>query len=278
MSDPNNPNPNQNQPYGQPYNPQYQQNPYQQNPNGEVPPYMQYRAYNQHPDRWNSMAIAGFVCSFFIAILGLIFSILGLVKINQTKEKGRGLAIAGIVISVLSMIFTFTTLAGTFDEFTESSVSSPTATASASSSLSDNTSDTSTDNDILAKYTRQLEDRINKTASDSAYTNVEQLVKTQSFQDELKSVTDALGDGVKANVSAKGDTVTTTLTVADDQEGQAKSMIAKLSSQQAHNDLQDLADSLDELCADEGNTNVHLIIRTDSGATLFDQSATADNE
>ncbi|MBQ1874601.1 MAG: DUF4190 domain-containing protein, partial [Paludibacteraceae bacterium] len=51
----------------------------------------------------NGMAIAGFVCSFFIAILGLIFSIIGLNRSKQMGGKGRGLAIAGIIISSVSM-------------------------------------------------------------------------------------------------------------------------------------------------------------------------------
>ena len=46
----------------------------------------------------NGMAIAGFVCSFFVSILGIIFGIIGLNQIKKTGENGKGLAIAGIVI------------------------------------------------------------------------------------------------------------------------------------------------------------------------------------
>lgn len=59
----------------------------------------------------NGMSIAGFVCSFFFQILGLIFSIIGLCQIKTSGEKGRGLAIAGIVIS--SVITFFSILATT---------------------------------------------------------------------------------------------------------------------------------------------------------------------
>ena len=52
----------------------------------------------------NGMAIAGFVLSFLIPILGLIFSIIGLNRANQRPDqKGRGLAIAGIIISGVIM-------------------------------------------------------------------------------------------------------------------------------------------------------------------------------
>lgn len=52
------------------------------------------------------MAIAGFVCSFLIPLLGLIFSGIGLKTANKTGN-GRGLSIAGIVISILSLAIYF---------------------------------------------------------------------------------------------------------------------------------------------------------------------------
>ncbi len=51
----------------------------------------------------NGMAIAGFVCSFFIALLGLIFSCIGLSRSKQMNGKGEGLAKAGIIISSVWM-------------------------------------------------------------------------------------------------------------------------------------------------------------------------------
>ena len=38
-----------------------------------------------------------------VGILGLIFSILGLKKIKQNGEGGKGLAIAGLVISIVTL-------------------------------------------------------------------------------------------------------------------------------------------------------------------------------
>lgn len=56
--------------------------------------------------RTSGMAIAGFVLSFFCGLLGLIFSILGY---NECKGSGgtvsgEGLALAGIIISILSIL------------------------------------------------------------------------------------------------------------------------------------------------------------------------------
>lgn len=52
----------------------------------------------------NGMATAGFILAFFVPILGLIFSIIGVKKASQFNGNGRGLAIAGIIISVVSWI------------------------------------------------------------------------------------------------------------------------------------------------------------------------------
>lgn len=63
--------------------------------------------------RSNGFAIAGFILSFFIPLLGLILSIVGLNKVKETSS-GKGLSIAGIIISagwmvlsVLLVIFTY---------------------------------------------------------------------------------------------------------------------------------------------------------------------------
>ena len=49
----------------------------------------------------NGMAIAGFILSFFVPVLGLIFSIIGLKKSNQMNGAGRGLAKAGLILSII---------------------------------------------------------------------------------------------------------------------------------------------------------------------------------
>lgn len=55
----------------------------------------------------SGMAVAGFILAFFCSLLGLIFSIIGY---NQVKNSngaltGGGLAMAGIIISIISMVF-----------------------------------------------------------------------------------------------------------------------------------------------------------------------------
>ncbi|MEO8700528.1 MAG: DUF4190 domain-containing protein [Kofleriaceae bacterium] len=55
-------------------------------------------------NKTSGMAIAGFVCAFFCGVLGIIFSALGLAETKRTGMKGRGLAIAGIVISCIMLV------------------------------------------------------------------------------------------------------------------------------------------------------------------------------
>lgn len=53
----------------------------------------------QVPVESNTIATVGFILSFFVALVGLICSIIGLKRSKELNGNGRGLAIAGIVIS-----------------------------------------------------------------------------------------------------------------------------------------------------------------------------------
>jgi hypothetical protein len=56
------------------------------------------------PPRTNTMAVLGLVFAFVFSPLGLVFSAIGLRQVNRRWERGRGLAIAGLVVSVLMMV------------------------------------------------------------------------------------------------------------------------------------------------------------------------------
>lgn len=88
---PQSPFPNQ---YGNP-------NPYA-NPMGYQDP----AYYAPMPTRTSGMAIAGFVLSFFCSLLGLIFSCIGYSECKKSNGQvtGEGLAIAGIIISILGFL------------------------------------------------------------------------------------------------------------------------------------------------------------------------------
>ena len=59
-----------------------------------------YYGYPQHRPT-NGLAIASLVCAFLFAPLGIVFGHISLSQIKRTGEEGRGLAIAGLIISYL---------------------------------------------------------------------------------------------------------------------------------------------------------------------------------
>jgi len=80
-------------------------NPGQQQPGAYGGQQQQYYAQGM-ATRTSGMAIAGFVLSFFCALLGLIFSIIGHNECKNSNGtiKGEGLAMAGIIISICMMV------------------------------------------------------------------------------------------------------------------------------------------------------------------------------
>lgn len=52
----------------------------------------------------SGLALAGFICSFLFASAGLIISIIALATIDDEKERGKGFAIAGLLISLLNIL------------------------------------------------------------------------------------------------------------------------------------------------------------------------------
>ncbi len=58
----------------------------------------------QQPAQSNTLAIVGFVFAFLMPLIGLICSIIGLKKSKELNDNGKGLAIAGIVISSIDLL------------------------------------------------------------------------------------------------------------------------------------------------------------------------------
>lgn len=58
------------------------------------------------PPKTNTLAVLSLVFSFFFQLVGLILGIIALKQIKEKGEEGRGLAIAGIIISIVGMVFT----------------------------------------------------------------------------------------------------------------------------------------------------------------------------
>lgn len=54
--------------------------------------------------RTNTLAIIALVGSFFVSLVGIICGHLALNQIKQTGEKGRGLALAGLIIGYIGLV------------------------------------------------------------------------------------------------------------------------------------------------------------------------------
>src|SRR5687768_10461820 len=68
----------------------------------------QYEDHGDHDEpyqqpRTNTMAVLGLVFAFVFSPLGLVFSAIGLRQVERRWERGRGLAIAGLVVSILML-------------------------------------------------------------------------------------------------------------------------------------------------------------------------------
>lgn len=61
---------------------------------------------NKSNDSWNHFAIAGFIFAFlsWFSILGIALSIIGIIETKRKQQKGRSLAITGLIIGILVLI------------------------------------------------------------------------------------------------------------------------------------------------------------------------------
>jgi peptidyl-prolyl cis-trans isomerase B (cyclophilin B) len=80
-------------------------------PYGEYPPpppYAPAGGYYGYPQPrpTNGLAVASLICAFLFAPLGIVFGHISLSQIKRTGEEGRGLAIAGLVVSYLVTVMT----------------------------------------------------------------------------------------------------------------------------------------------------------------------------
>jgi hypothetical protein len=60
--------------------------------------------FDSTPPKTNTLAIVALISSFFIGLVGIICGAIALKQAKQTGEKGRGLAIGGIVVGALNIV------------------------------------------------------------------------------------------------------------------------------------------------------------------------------
>jgi peptidyl-prolyl cis-trans isomerase B (cyclophilin B) len=55
-------------------------------------------------ERWNVLAIVGFVLAFFISLGAVICGHIALSQIKRTGERGRGLALAAVILGYIGLL------------------------------------------------------------------------------------------------------------------------------------------------------------------------------
>ncbi|MGY4858013.1 DUF4190 domain-containing protein [Cryobacterium sp. AP23] len=73
---------------------------------GETPPAYSAQSYTgpAGADKYNVLAIISLVSAFFVSLAAIICGHIALSQIKKTGERGRGLAIAGLVLGYLGII------------------------------------------------------------------------------------------------------------------------------------------------------------------------------
>ena len=196
----------------------------------QIPPQEPMAGYGapQNNDKWNGLVIAGFVCAFLVPIVGLILSIIGMVQINKNGGKSKGMAIAGIIVSVVVMVLNGLLVFSMVNAANSAVQTAITASQSPSSSSS-SPGTTDPDIDDLDNDLDDLDDLDNDVDTLPEGMTLEELLSMPTFKEQFEQqVTKGLPDGMDMKVSAKGNTLILDATVnkplTDDQVEQLRSM------------------------------------------------------
>ncbi|UIP49492.1 DUF4854 domain-containing protein [Bifidobacterium longum] len=265
--------------------PQTPYNPYMQGgqPNGQpgwsgsygsVPP--------EANQKYNGLAIAGFICSFLVSLPGLILSIVGLNQIKKQGGKGKGLAIAGIIISaagmVIQVILVIALIVGGVS-YTSKAIDEAKTDSfySQSSSGNGDSSDKSKAQDNLDDA---LDDTLGETYDDltdgdyGLYDSIQDFVDSSEFKDSIESEADTFADtGITFNYRVDGDTLVYEYVLDDSYASLGDTVASSLDAMDST--YQSTANLLGSMCkTSSGKASLRVIMHTQSGQSLYDKTWT----
>lgn len=265
--------------------PQTPYNPYMQGgqPNGQpgwsgsygsVPP--------EANQKYNGLAIAGFICSFLVSLPGLILSIVGLNQIKKQGGKGKGLAIAGIIISaagmVIQVILVIALIVGGVSYASKAIDEAKTDSFySQSSSGNGDSSDKSKAQDNLDDA---LDDTLGETHDDltdgdyGLYDSIQDFVDSSEFKDSIESEADTFADtGITFNYRVDGDTLVYEYVLDDSYASLGDTVASSLDAMDST--YQSTANLLGSMCkTSSGKASLRVIMHTQSGQSLYDKTWT----
>lgn len=241
---------------------------------GSVPP--------EANQKYNGLAIAGFICSFLVSLLGLILSIVGLNQIKKQGGKGKGLAIAGIIISaagmVIQVILVIALIVGGASYASKAIDEAKTDSFySQSSSGNGDSSDKSKAQDNLDDA---LDDTLGETHDDltdgdyGLYDSIQDFVDSLEFKDSIESEADTFADtGITFNYRVDGDTLVYEYVLDDSYASLGDTFASSLDAMDST--YQSTANLLGSMCkTSSGKASLHVIMHTQSGQSLYDKTWT----
>lgn len=265
--------------------PQTPYNPYMRR-STERPAGMVWFSYGSVPpeanQKYNGLAIAGFICSFFVSLLGLILSIVGLNQIKKQGGKGKGLAIAGIIISaagmVIQVILVIALIVGGASYASKAIDEAKTDSFySQSSSGNGDSSDKSKAQDNLDDA---LDDTLGETHDDltdgdyGLYDSIQDFVDSSEFKDSIESEADTFADtGITFNYRVDGDTLVYEYVLDDSYASLGDTVASSLDAMDST--YQSTANLLGSMYkTSSGKASLRVIMHTQSGQSLYDKTWT----
>lgn len=213
----------------------------------------------------NTCAVVGFIFSFLMWIVGLIVSIIALVQINKRHERGKGLAIAGIVISVIMAVVSVTAgVAMTKTVIDEANRQQANATAAAPKKQS----------------TKQLDKDIEKGLDDvekdenpdsnlddlKLFGSMDEFANSSLLQNEMKTAIGDSFDGTGANITYRAEDDVLVMDIAlPDQYASAGPQLAQQLDTLDDSGMQEFADSLPDAVTTTSTPGVRMFVH--AGAT-----------
>lgn len=238
---------------------------------GSVPP--------EANQKYNGLAIAGFICSFLVSLPGLILSIVGLNQIKKQGGKGKGLAIAGIIISaagmVIQVILVIALIVGGASYASKAIDEAKTDSFySQSSSGNGDSSDKSKAQDNLDDA---LDDTLGETHDDltdgdyGLYDSIQDFVDSLEFKDSIESEADTFADtGITFNYRVDGDTLVYEYVLDDSYASLGDTAASSLDAMDST--YQSTANLLGSMCkTSSGKASLRVIMHTQSGQSLYDK-------
>lgn len=230
--------------------------------------------------RYNDLAVTDLIRSFPVPLLGLILSVVGLNQIKKQDDKGKGPAIAGIIIGTAGMmiqvILVITLIAGGVSHIGKTIDEAKTGSLYGQSSSNDG------DNSDRSKARNNLDDvpddMLGETHDDLTDGNYELYNSTQNFINSLE-----LKDSIESEVGTFANTDITfnyhvdggTLAYeyAPDDSYASLGDITASSLGAVGNTYQSTVNLLDPICkTSSGKASLCVIIHTQSGRSLYDRT------